>query len=48
LQQRKLQLQSAKSGLQSIDVSGYAAGTYLVTVMDEKGNKHTQKLIIAR
>lgn len=48
LQQRKLQLQSAKSGLQFIDVSGYAAGTYLVTVMDEKGNKHTQKLIIAR
>ncbi|SFP56524.1 S8 family serine peptidase [Parafilimonas terrae] len=48
LQQKKVQLQSAKSGLQSFDVSAYAAGTYLVTVIDEKGNKHTQKLIIAR
>lgn len=48
LLQRKIQLQSAKSGLQTIDVSSYAAGTYLVSVIDEKGNKHTQRLIIAR
>ncbi|MFT4154031.1 S8 family serine peptidase [Parafilimonas sp.] len=47
LQERKVQV-GAKSFLQSIDVSCYAAGTYLITVIDEKGKKEIRKLIVAR
>lgn len=48
LQETKLQLNSTKSALQPIDVSTYAAGVYLVIVIDEKGNRKTEKLLIAR
>lgn len=48
LQESKVQLSSMKSALQPIDVSTYATGIYLVTVIDEKGNRKTEKLLIAR
>ncbi len=38
----------SKLSQQQINISGYADGVYLVTVIDEKGNRKTQKLIISR
>ena len=48
LQQQKLPVISAKIAQQSIDVSAYANGVYLVIVIDENGNRKTEKLVIRR
>ncbi len=47
LQEKKIPGLS-KLSQQQIDISNYANGVYLVTVMDEKGNRKTQKLVISR
>ena len=46
LQQYKLQAE--KIAQQPINVSAYTNGIYLVTVIDEKGNRQTKKLIIIK
>ena len=45
LQQQKIQALPTKL-MQQVDVSSYADGVYLVTVIDEKGNRQTEKLIV--
>ena len=46
LQQQKLRAVSAKVVLQSIDISAYPNGVYMITVIDEKGNRKTERMII--
>jgi len=48
LHQQKLHILSAKSVQQQMNVASYSNGTYLVTVVDEKGNRQTEKLVIDR
>ena len=48
LRQQKFPVISAKTAQQSIDVSAYANGVYLVTVIDENGNRKTEKMVIKR
>ncbi len=48
LQQQKLQAVSAKYAPQQMNVSGYVNGPYLVTAIDEKGIRQTEKLVIWR
>jgi uncharacterized repeat protein (TIGR03803 family) len=48
LQQQKLNVASAKLMQQQINVGSYANGTYLVTAIDEKGNRQTESLIVDR
>ncbi len=48
LQQQKLQAITSKFEQQPIDISTYTNGSYLVTVIDEKGNRQTEKLVIRR
>ncbi|MEP6683170.1 MAG: choice-of-anchor tandem repeat GloVer-containing protein [Parafilimonas sp.] len=48
LQQIKLQTSSAKLMQQQININDYANGTYLITAIDEKGNRQTKQLIINR
>ena len=47
LKQNKLKLASGLLQRQ-LDVSSYPNGTYLVTVIDEKENRQTTKLVISR
>ncbi len=47
LQERKVTGLS-KVSEQQINISSYADGIYLVTVIDEKGNRKIQKLVISR
>ena len=48
LQQQKLNVVSAKLMQQQINVGSYANGTYLVTAIDEKGNRQTERLVVDR
>ena len=48
LQQQKLKMGSSKLTHQQINVTSYANGAYLVTAIDEKGNRQTEKLVINR
>jgi uncharacterized repeat protein (TIGR03803 family) len=48
LLQRKVQTSPTKFAQQQINVVHYANGVYFITVSDEKGNRQTKKLIIAR
>ncbi len=46
LQQQKLNVASAKLTQLQINVGSYANGTYLVTAIDEKGNRRTERLVV--
>jgi len=48
IQQQKLSLVSAKLMQQQINVGSYANGTYLVTAIDEKGKRQTERLVVDR
>ena len=48
LRQQKLQVGQAKTAQQKMDVAALASGIYLLTVIDEKGNIKTEKVIISR
>ena len=48
MQQQKLLTGPEKATLQQLNVSKLANGTYLITVMDEKGNRKTEKVVIER
>jgi len=48
LQEKKLDLSSAKLNQTTLDVSRYANGVYFIMVFDEKGNNRTKKLVIQR
>ena len=48
MQQQKLLIGPEKATLQQLNVSKLANGTYLISVMDEKGNRKTEKVVIER
>ena len=47
LKQEKIQTGNAKYAQQKMNVSNIANGTYFLILIDEKGNRQTQKVIIA-
>ncbi|HEX5151701.1 MAG TPA: Calx-beta domain-containing protein [Parafilimonas sp.] len=47
LLQKKLQVTPSKYAQEPIDVSRFASGVYLVTIIDEHGNIKTEKLVVA-
>ena len=47
IKQEKIETGNAKYAQQQMKVSDIASGTYFLTVIDEKGNRQTQKVIIA-
>jgi hypothetical protein len=48
LKQQKVQSAFIKYTRQQLNVSDIASGVYFLTVIDEKGNRQTQKVIVAR
>lgn len=48
LRQEKMRSNGLKQAQKQIDVSGMAGGTYFLTLIDEQGNRKTEKVIIAR
>src|SRR6266496_2843427 len=48
LKQEKMQAGVLKYMQQQMNVTGIASGTYFLTVIDEKGSRQTEKVIIAR
>ncbi len=47
LKQDEMQAVVLKSMQQQIDVTGITSGTYFLVVIDEKGNRQTEKVIVA-
>ena len=47
IKEEKIQTSNAKYAQQQMNVSDIAGGTYFLIVIDEKGNRRTQKVIIA-
>jgi hypothetical protein len=48
LQQQELKVSSSKLTQLQLNVSSYTNGIYLVTVIDEKGNRQTERLVVDR
>src|SRR6266536_129231 len=48
LKQEKMQTGTLKHAQLQMNVTGIASGTYFLVVIDEKGNRQTEKVIIAR
>jgi hypothetical protein len=48
LLQKKVQLYSSKLAFEPLDVSMYASGIYVVTVIDEKGNRQSAQLVVQK
>ena len=48
LLQKKVQLSSSKLAFEPLDVSMYASGIYVVTVIDEKGNRQSAQLVVQK
>lgn len=48
LRQEEKQTGGLEHAKQLMNVSAIASGTYFLTIVDEKGNRHTEKVIIAR
>ena len=46
LRQQKTELSASKKAELSIDVTGLANGVYFITVIDEKGSRHAEKLVV--
>ena len=48
LKQEKIQTDQVKYTQQQMNVTASASGSYFLIVIDEKGNRQTEKVIIAR
>jgi hypothetical protein len=48
LKKEKIQSASVKYAQQQINVADINSGVYFLTVIDERGNRHTEKVIVAR
>ena len=48
LKQEKMQTGALKYVQQQMNVAGLASGTYFLVVIDEKGKRQTEKVIVAR